>query len=903
MSLVTHDPFESARDRVLDAEVSSDEMREQAYPSPLRDQETDAIRERRQANTLPPDAPAVGFALSGGGIRSATFCLGLFQALARQRLIRKIDYLSTVSGGGYFGSFLGCAFARHGQNADSVEGALVDNRSWAVHWLRKNGRFLSPNGAGDNWLSAAIALRNWVALHSVLLTFGFAMLGFATLVRADLSTMSERWLKLELFFWNHVMGQLWWSPWLLLAAVPFLFFTLPAGVAYWFTQYGPVMSVVRHVLGVASRRFRRMPTEEFSALAQNVLTHGFKHGLVPSVVLFAFALVDSMGQTVYHHWSKQGFEFPSLWTLLTAAATGLFGFGAKFALVVERVLGSTKIRVPLNAVALVAALAWALLIVLGLSVTAAGFGWNWQPVWSDNTFHPMTNAWPLFLVVTLSLLGSWIFSRNFGFVNLSSMQQVYAARLVRAYLGASNPQRRRHANHSMTDLIPGDDLPLDDYLPHRHGGPLHLINLTVNETLSGKTNIERRDRKGLAMAVGPFGLSVGQQAHGVWTDASRGSSRLGRLRAEWERRWRAIRPLAPPDQCTRFHVFAAPTHGSSREVESLSLGRWAALSGAAFTTGTGATTCLGLSLLLGLANVRLGYWWDSGISPGERERRGERPGIVELFGRVLDWLLPVQTCLMNEFFARFHGPGRRHWYLSDGGHFENTGCYELVRRRVPFIVCSDAGQDPAYRFDDFANLVRKARTDFGAEIEIVRRACDRVKDEPGTRFPMPTLEELVHPSLLEVIGTPEEFASLEPAAPGEAPPEASATRARRHALLARIHYLDNDTFGWLLLIKPSLMGDEAGDVIQYQRTHPLFPQEPTTDQYFDEAQWESYRKLGEHIGEHLFTPPRQPASAGAPNWSPSDFVAPPPPVHASGRVDYTPAAPATPETPLTVTMR
>src|SRR5690606_33353585 len=126
---------------------------------------------------------------------------------------------------------------------------------------------------------------------------------------------------------------------------------------------------------------------------------------------------------------KQGFEFPSLWTLLTAAATGLFGFGAKFALVVERVLGSTKIRVPLNAVALVAALAWALLIVLGLSVTAAGFGWNWQPVWSDNTFHPMTNAWPLFLVVTLSLLGSWIFSRNFGFVNLSSMQQVYAARL------------------------------------------------------------------------------------------------------------------------------------------------------------------------------------------------------------------------------------------------------------------------------------------------------------------------------------------------------------------------------------------------------------------------------------------------------------------------------------------
>lgn len=143
---------------------------------------------------------------------------------------------------------------------------------------------------------------------------------------------------------------------------------------------------------------------------------------------------------------------------------------------------------------------------------------------------------------------------------------------------------------------------------------------------------------------------------------------------------------------------------------------------------------------------------------------------------------------------------------------------------------------------------------------------------------MPKLEEIVHPNLLDVIGNPDDFQPL--AKPGETESD-SGRRDRysqRHAILARIHYLDNDEFTWLLLIKPSMMGDEATDVIQYQRTHPLFPQEPTTDQYFDEAQWESYRKLGEHIGNELFTPPVGINLNGGATWSPSDLAAPQPAV-------------------------
>ena len=96
------------------------------------------------------------------------------------------------------------------------------------------------------------------------------------------------------------------------------------------------------------------------------------------------------------------------------------------------------------------------------------------------------------------------------------------------------------------------------------------------------------------------------------------------------------------------------------------------------------------------------------VAPGDTVRIGEkvfrvkaeyleRPGgnfdFFELGSRLLAKVLPVQMCLLTEFFGRFHGPARRHWYLSDGGHFENTGCFELIRRRVPFIVCSDAAQD------------------------------------------------------------------------------------------------------------------------------------------------------------------------------------------------------------------
>ena len=77
--------------------------------------------------------------------------------------------------------------------------------------------------------------------------------------------------------------------------------------------------------------------------------------------------------------------------------------------------------------------------------------------------------------------------------------------------------------------------------------------------------------------------------------------------------------------------------------------------------------------------------------------------------------------------------------------------------------------------------------------------------------------------------------------------------SRAHAALAKVS-TRNGHESWLVVVKATLMGDEPEDVCRYHRAHPEFPQETTNDQFFDEAQWESYRRLGLHVGHRVLTP-------------------------------------------------
>ncbi|TMQ29865.1 MAG: threonine/serine exporter family protein [Planctomycetota bacterium] len=408
----------------------------------------------------------------------------------------------------------------------------------------------------------------------------------------------------------------------------------------------------------------------------------------------------------------------------------------------------------------------------------------------------------------LALLVSIILGTAITFINRSSIQQTYAVRLGRTYLGATNPERRRDRiwGQDVTEVMPGDDLALRVYTPHERGGPLHLINVMLNHSTDDFSERTLRDRRGESMAVSPFGFSFGKVYHALW-----GSTE---------------------GQVVPVNVPAAEPHPLGNQptahTAEPTLQTWVAISGAAISPGRGAETNVGLSLLLGLANLRTGYWWDSN-RPRNRPR-GYRhfTWLTKLRWTFARFFLP-QDLLLNEFLGRFGGPWVRYWYLSDGGFFENLGVYELLRRRVPYILCCDAGEDSEYDFVDLANLIRKARIDFAADIRfLTAEEIQNSEHIPGQ----------VKPLLGPLEG-------LKPAGQG--------SHSQRHAALALIRYGDDPTpRSALLYLKSSLTGDEDPDILSYALTHPEFPHDSTADQFFTEPQWESYRRLGEHIGGPLF---------------------------------------------------
>jgi len=726
----------------------------------------------------PPErggAPRVGVGLSGGGIRSATISLGFFQALARCGLLRHIDYLSTVSGGGYFGAFYGHLIQRRRLAPDgtprtpeevmeAVEQELASPRAAPVGFLRDNGRYLSPNGAGDLLVSGAVALRNWVAVMVVLGSLALLVMTSVVGVRVGLVRLPG--MMEFVAAWT---GPSWVSPFFLLTGVGLLVLTIPPGWAYWIVPVGErgrqlrqwlgrwgvpatgvglagavavlvgrgspamedapgwlwalagfgalsVLTVGRYVLAeVEGRRERRAATEDVASpdpkpveglttLMRSSLSRGLTRAVMVVVGLLLLAVVDTVGGFIAH-WIRTQEGVAGVVAGFYAAVVGLAGaLRPRLLAILTRPEADERPSLPVGLVANVAAilLLVALLGGLGTIPHLVGPGGG------------LLVLWVISAALVLLVGGLW------PFVNRSSLHAVYEARLRRAYLGATNPARANEGEDfpPITQPHPGDGLPLAAYNPARFGGPVHLINVTVNETVDGRSQVQQRDRKGVGMAVGPAGVSVSRTHHALWErskeepDFREWVKGLGRKGAEGTDRLAPAGAGDTPGERS-FRVFPR-----SARAESLDVGQWVAISGAAFSTGLGSRTSLGFSFLAGLFNIRLGYWWGSGVNPGDRQGRSRRT-LLQRTGARLRRLCPVQWALLDEWFARFPGVARPEWYLSDGGHFENLGGYELIRRRLPFILLCDNEQDPDYRFSGLADLVRKARTDFHTDIHFL----------------------------------------------------------------------------------------------------------------------------------------------------------------------------------------
>jgi hypothetical protein len=430
---------------------------------------------------------------------------------------------------------------------------------------------------------------------------------------------------------------------------------------------------------------------------------------------------------------------------------------------------------------------------------------------------------------------------------MSSIHQYYAARLTQTFLGASNPERLASHNVGVSQNAQSDDCSGRSYWrwpsmagnlwdspatplakPWTRGGPLHIVNATVNETLDAKTKVQNQDRKGTGLAIGPCGLSLGVRHHLVQTveDVTR----------------------AFPEQRSDGSVFRV-FREDAMPPETLSLGHWMSISGAAFSTASGVNTTVPIALLAGMFNIRLGYWWNSGT-----------PAAATSLWALFERVLPVQSALLAEWLGRTRGTAGRLWNLCDGGHFENMGGYELIRRRLPVIVIVDAEADPDYVFEGLSDLVRKARLDFGAEVTFLtdEQLASEVDLRDGTTVPV--LPPGVRPYFGDLRALRRGRWMDEPVPTSDGSDKKRFTieikrsyASCAHAALATVKYGNGDR-SWLLYVKATLMGEEPEDVCHYHRSHPDFPQETTLDQFFDEAQWESYRRLGQHIGHRVLTP-------------------------------------------------
>jgi Patatin-like phospholipase len=250
----------------------------------------------------------------------------------------------------------------------------------------------------------------------------------------------------------------------------------------------------------------------------------------------------------------------------------------------------------------------------------------------------------------------------------------------------------------------------------------------------------------------------------------------------------------------------------------ITLGTAVTISGAAVSPNMGYHSSAPLAFLLTLFNVRLGWWLGNPGPFGGATWQDDCPKVA------LRPLMAELSGSTNECFP--------YVYLSDGGHFENLGLYEMVLRRRRYIMVSDAGCDPTHAFEDLGNAIRKIRTDLGVPIEI-QHMC-------------------IYPRTAE--GEP---------------------KVGRYCAVGRIRYSCVDSYGedgWLLYLKPAVYMTEPQDIYNYAKSSVAFPHEGTADQWFSESQFESYRMLGSHAVDRVCKGADDDCDdVVAQNWIPASF--------------------------------
>jgi hypothetical protein len=809
--------------------------------------------------------------LSGGGIRSAAFSLGVVQALARAGLLAKFDYLSTVSGGGFIGAWLSALIRERGSVA-AAQAEVAAEGAPAVERLRDYTNYLSPSGgplSEDSWTGVLLYLRNviinWLGFGPVFLLAVLVAICYRTLIwtiataptripalaivacaivalvyatakvcedlpghrkaqpgvppgrdyrsphairmgivvplmawtvglpatlarwlspDADPGVFSHAWLPLlyalaiTAGYWIGALRerawQLYWNnflAWLAatLASALLLFAAMqlirlaPGNLvpvheqAEFLAVAGPLLlTLVNMLQATAYVALRREAV--LADLDREWLARLSAAKLRVAAIWACFTLCClTLPRLAFAHPGGHGGDWP-LWlvpitTLISGPAAAWIGKQtvSRFETAIATTAGTVKLArglLPLLGVVFAAGL----LSLLSL-IASQGLAVLQRPL-------PHVPALLLLVHVAVAVVLGLIIRLSMRQINVNrfSMHGVYRNRLTRAFLGAARPDRR-------PDPFTGFD-PLDNpRLASLVGGGgvrklFPVINVTLNLTAS--TRAAWAERKAAAFTLTP--LACGSAA------LSRGT-------------------LSGCYVPTRLYGGQEQESGPGEEPRGITLASAMTISGAAVSPNWGYHSSPVTAFLMTLFNLRLGAWLpnpavvtDAAEMAQAKPRDAFKPMLADLFASTSECSRAV--------------------YLSDGGHFDNLGLYEMLRRRCRLILLVDAGEDFTCQFADFGTAIRRARIDLGVDV---------------------------------TFGAPMRLAA-----------RGATTADSLDFAVASIDYRDGGAPGRILYIKPSFLDDIPADVRAYGAAHSYFPHQTTLEQFFTESQFESYRHLGEH---------------------------------------------------------
>lgn len=874
--------------------------------------------------------------LSGGGIRSATICLGVIQALAKEGLLTKFDYLSTVSGGGYIGSWLSAWATREGNGVSCAKGTSTDepkddggftgmekvaaklaspDEPREVGKLREYSNYLTPRAglmSGDTWAGVAVVARNLI-LNWLLFLPLFLLLvwipKFATLVSN----------AAHLEFNGGVVSA---ETLLLFAAIVYAAAEHVVGKQLVILQAQKFKeSLRRERKGVASRKADEEPStsiiprdidevEHFLlVLAPTAFAACLASAALPYIIVqtcanemsqllwfaiggaslwalpLALAILISLFRRDWDAAAKTEVSTPDhssdaamYWRELPMMLLARFLAGVVFGVVLLMLfrLGLTMADGD-HRYAVVLGVSACFLAHLAGGIAFAGFNSRSSNLDDLLEWGARSSGW--FLVVGLvwtvyAVLVLWDPEHDWPQIDVKDWLGGQADALI-ASLGGVTGLAAALFGHSrwtasgQKNAVGKSEL---NWSRVAVAGAL-LFSVALLFELSRLMDrvllkesfvtfvLQGEIYPGLKLFAWAFAfLAAWLVAASCFINVNKFSlhayyrNRLIRAYLGASNIWRRPNPFTGFDQDDNIpmselaggrplHIVNTAlniVHGESlawqerkassysisrvavgdqevsyrpadRYGRSISLGTAMAISGAAVSPNMGYNSSPVLTFIMTLFNARLGWWLGNPLQSnwtGAGPKLALWPFIVELFG------------LTNT--------RRQYVYLSDGGHFENLGVYEMLRRRCRTIVVVDAGCDPEMKFADLGNLIRKARIDLGVEIAYY-----------GPRPPYTGSD----PMRLGLVNRPH--------APGCAP----------YCAIGTISYPDTDAMGMLIYIKAAIHGDEPEDVWGYAAVHEEFPHESTADQFFSESQFESYRRLGFHIGSTIFAGPGEPRSA------------------------------------------